>query len=80
VPGTPGGPGSFGPEPRSTAGTFGAWVGAFLSAVALRRFSMVIGSSSTHTGPLMPPSFRILQKWTTIRIAAMSGKAITCMT
>ena len=81
VPGTPGGPGSFGPVP-GTAGIgarSGAWVGAFLSAVALGRFSIVIGRP-TYTGPLMPPSFRILQKWTIIRIAVMSGKRITWAT
>ena len=80
MPGTPGGPGSFGPPPRSTVGTRGAWVGAFLSAVAFGRFSIVIGSLASQTGPEMPPSFRILQKWTTIRMATTSGKAITCMT
>src|SRR5438093_320320 len=47
VPGTPGGPGSFGPGLRSMTGTFGAWLGAVLSAVALGRFSMVIVSART---------------------------------
>ena len=45
MPGTPGGPGSFGPVPGATVGARGAWVGAFLSAVAFGRFSIVIGSS-----------------------------------
>ena len=34
----------------------------------------------SYTGPQMPPSFRILQKWTTMRMAVMSGKAMTCIT
>jgi hypothetical protein len=67
-------------EAGSTAGTRGAWVGAFLSAVAFGRFSMVIGSPASQTGPEMPPSFRILQKWTIIRMAVINGNAITCMT
>jgi hypothetical protein len=81
VPGTPGGPGSFGPVPGLTTGArSGAWVGAFLSAVAFGRFSIVIGPFLAYTGPLMPPSFRIRQKWTIMKMAAMSGKAITWST
>ena len=81
MPGTPGGPGSFGPVPGDTIGArSGAWVGAFLSAVRFGRFSIVIGSSPAYTGPLMPPSFRIRQKWTIRKMAVMSGKAITCRT
>ena len=51
MPGAPGGPGSFGPWPGMAGGAVGtgAWVGAFLSAVAFGRFSMVIGH---------PPSYR----------------------
>ena len=81
MPGTPGGPGSFGPVPGVTIGArSGACVGAFLSAVAFGRFSIVIGPASPYTGPLMPPSFRIRQKWTIMKMAAMSGKKITCAT
>ncbi len=66
---------------RATIGArSGAWVGAFLSAVAFGRFSIVIGSLSAYTGPLMPPSFRIRQKWTTRKMAVMSGKKMTCAT
>ena len=81
MPGAPGGPGSLGPRPRVAGGATGtgAWVGAFLSAVAFGRFSMVIGQSA-HTGPLMPPSFRIRQKWMTMKMAVMSGKAMTWKT
>ena len=82
MPGTPGGPGSFGPVPGATIGArSGACVGAFLSAVAFGRFSIVIGPSrSAYTGPLIPPSFRMRQKWTIMRMAAMSGKTITWAT
>ena len=67
--------------PGATIGArSGACVGAFLSAVAFGRFSIVIGSSAPYTGPLIPPSFRMRQKWTIIRMAAMSGKKITWAT
>ena len=64
--------------PGATIGAeVGACVGAFLSAVRFGRFSIVIGSVLAYTGPEMPPSFRILQKWTITKIAATSGSAMT---
>ena len=36
----------------------------------------VMPSASAHSGPLMPPSLRIRQKWTARKMAAISGNTM----
>src|ERR1700719_105137 len=42
------------------------------------RSSLISDSSITGEGPDMPPSFRTRQKWTPMKIAAISGIAMQC--
>ena len=53
-------------------GAAGTSVGFLLSSLIVRL--------SVYSGPLMPPSLRMRQKWTARKMAAASGMRITCST